>query len=184
MRMIPSTPHRTESRAELRIFDRLKAAFADDVDLRLTAFHSLNLTCHRYKRFGEIDFLLVGRPGIFVLEVKGGGISCRGGVWYTSNRSGDKMQPRESPFVQAESALHGLCEKLRASLPASVWSDFTVGYGVIFPDSDWDLAGAEWDEAMLADARTSRNIEGWLSRLFRHWHQRDPGGNGSQEIKR
>jgi hypothetical protein len=79
MQMIPATPHfDTQSRAELVVFDRLKAAFARDDGLRLTAFHSLNLTHHAYKRFGEIDFVIVGRPGILVLEVKGGGghLSC------------------------------------------------------------------------------------------------------------
>jgi len=72
MRMLPSTPYRTGSRAELKVFDRLRATFADRADWHLTALHSLNLPSHAYKRFGEIDFVLVGRPGLFVLEVKGG----------------------------------------------------------------------------------------------------------------
>ena len=38
MQMIPATPHDTHSRAELLVFDRLKAAFGHDSQLRLTAF--------------------------------------------------------------------------------------------------------------------------------------------------
>ena len=175
MRMIPSTPHRTESQAERRIFDRLNASFANDGRLGLTAFHSLNLTHHEYKRFGEIDFLIVGRAGIYVLEIKGGGVACRNGLWYSIDRSGQENPLKESPFRQAESALHGLLKKLKAGLPESVWSSFTYGYGVIFPDCDWTIASAEWDTAMLADARTSRNLERWLGDLFGYWRQRDTG---------
>ncbi len=78
MRMIPSFPHKTDSSGEWRVFDRLRTAFEHDTDSDLSAFHSLNLTRHAYKRFGEIDFVIVGGPGVLVLEVKGGGISCHG----------------------------------------------------------------------------------------------------------
>ena len=35
------------------------------------AMHSLNLPRHEPKRFGEIDFIVCGPDGVFVLEVKG-----------------------------------------------------------------------------------------------------------------
>jgi len=82
---------------------------------------------------------------------------------------------KESPFRQAELALHGLMEKLRTALPDAVLSQFTIGYGVVFPDCDWNVTSAEWDKAMLADRRTCRNLERWLSGLFRHWRERDSG---------
>jgi len=172
MRMLPSTPYRTGSRAEIKVFDRLRAAFADRADWHLTALHSLNLPSHAYKRFGEIDFVLVGRPGLFVLEVKGGGVACHQGIWSTINRQGERQTLPESPFRQAESALHALVERLERRLGATVIAHFPIGYGVIFPDCDWDLTGAEWDPALLADARAARNLERWLEGLFRHWHQR------------
>ncbi len=174
MQMIPAPPHDTQSRAELVVFDRLKAAFAHDDGHRLTAFHSLNLTRHAYKRFGEIDFLIVGRPGILVLEVKGGGVACRAGVWEYRGRSGGVHASPEGPFRQAQSALHGLMDKIQGGLPGSVWSRFTIGHGVIFPDCDWDQGGSEWDPEMLADARTSRNLEPWLTKLFAYWRRKDP----------
>ena len=174
MQMIPATPHDTHSRAELLVFDRLKAAFVHDTQLRLTAFHSLNLTHHAYKRFGEIDFLIVGRPGILVLEVKGGGVACRNGVWEYTDRTGLAHRSPEGPFRQAQSALHGLMDKLKGGLPESVWSSFTIGHAVVFPDCDWEVAGAEWDPEMLADARTSRNLERWLTGLFAYWRRKDP----------
>jgi hypothetical protein len=174
MQMIPATPHDTRSRAELLVFDRLKAAFAHDDGHRLTAFHSLNLTHHAYKRFGEIDFLIVGRPGILVLEVKGSGVACHAGVWEYRGRSGEAHASPEGPFRQAQSAMHALMDKLKGGLPGSVWSPFTVGFGVLFPDCDWNQAGSEWDPEMLADARTSRNLERWLTKLFEYWRRKDP----------
>ena len=172
MRMLPSSPYHTGSRAEFKVFDRLRAAFANRADWHLTALHSLNLPNHAYKRFGEIDFVLVGRPGLFVLEVKGGGVACHQGVWSTINRQGERQTLRESPFRQAESALHALVERLERHLGATLVGRFPIGYGVIFPDCDWDLTGAEWDRALLADARAGRNLERWLEGLFRHWHLR------------
>ena len=173
MQLIPAIPQRTDSKAELRVFDRLREAFATHPELELTAYHSLNLTHHDYKRFGEIDFLIVGRPGIFVLEVKGGGVSCHNGLWSYRNRYGQTTASPEGPFRQAESALQGLMAKLRRQLPEQSLKRFTIGYGVLFPDGDPPPAGSEWDPAMLADARGSRNLERWLQALFHYWRQRD-----------
>lgn len=176
MLMIPETPHGTHSQAEKRLFDRLRAACADEQNGSLAAYHSLNLTRHAYKRFGEIDFLICGAPGIFVLEVKGGRIACQDGVWQYTNRYGVVSESVEGPFRQAESALHGLMANLRTNLPECAVSQFTIGYGVVFPDCEWRVAGAEWDPHVLADAHGLRDFERWLHKLFQYWRNKD-GGN-------
>ena len=168
MRMVPASPHDTGSQAEKRIFERLRAAFDD----RYAAFHSLRPTRHPRKRFPEIDFVICGPEGLYAIEVKGGRIACRDGVWHYQDRSGRTTRSHEGPFRQAETALHGLMEDLRANLPASVLDRFTIGYGVVFPDCEWSNAGAEWEPAMLADMRRSRDLEGWLCGLFEHWRAR------------
>lgn len=175
MKMIPSYPHKTESGAERQVFDRLRKAFEDDPESRLTAFHSLNLTRHDYKRFGEIDFVIVGTTGVLVLEVKGGGISCHDGVWSSTDRTGRENRLHESPFRQAESAMHGLRKRVESALPPALWAQLTWGYGVVFPDCDWSVSGAEWDPAMVADASTMRTMERWISGLFRYWRGRNQG---------
>lgn len=169
MRMIPDTPYATRSNAEKRVFDRLRAAFNEPGSRDLVCYHSLNLTRHAYKRFGEVDFLICGREGLFVLEVKGGGVSCHDGVWAYTNRYGEISESWEGPFRQAESALHGLRGNLRACLPHNVVEQFTIGFGVVFPDCEWRTAGAEWDGRTLADARDFRDFEPWVRRLFRYW---------------
>jgi hypothetical protein len=175
MRMIPDTPHGTHSQAEKRVFDRLRAAFASEQDGVFTAYHSLNLTRHAYKRFGEIDFLICCPHGIFVLEVKGGRVGCHNGIWQYTNRYGDVTESNEGPFKQAESALHGLMANLRANLPDRVVAQFSIGYGVIFPDCEWPLSGAEWDAKTVADARDYKDIERWLEKLFQYWRGKDGG---------
>ena len=172
MRMIPSQPLNTSSRAELRVFDQLRATFSGADQNGWFAMHSLNLPRHVYKRFGEIDFVVCGPDGVFVLEVKGGGVSCRGGLWETTNRHGETDRLRESPFKQAEGALHGL----RGKLPALISNRFVVGYGVVMPDIESLPGGAEWDRAVLADARDFRQFEKWLTRLIRYWRAKDPRG--------
>jgi len=173
MRMIPASPHKTESTAERRIFDVLRRVFGGPNNSEFTAFHSLNLTRHVKKRFGEIDFLIVGPLGILVLEIKGGGVSCSEGVWYYTNRNGNVDTNFEGPFKQAESALHGLMIKVREKLPHAVTESFSIGFGVVLPDCRLAASGAEWDPQMVCDDGAHKEMERWLKGLFRYWRAND-----------
>ena len=177
MRMVPSSPYSTGSQAEKRIFDRLRRAFDD----RWVACHSLKPVRHPHKRFPEIDFVVCGPEGLYALEVKGGRVACREGVWQYEDRYGRRSESQEGPFRQAETALHGLMEDLRAGLPGGALDRITVGYGVLFPDCDFRTESVEWDRAMVADARASRDLEGWLRRLFAYWRERDGGSGRTDE---
>ena len=167
--MIPTQPLGTSSNAEMRTFDQLRAAFSGPDQNAWFAMHSLNLPRHEYKRFGEIDFVVCGPDGLFVLEIKGGGVSCQEGIWETTNRFGDTDRLRESPFKQAEGALHGLRQKL----PDSLSNAFVAGYGVVMPDVERLPDSAEWDCAVLADGRDFRQFEKWLKRFIGYWRAKD-----------
>ncbi len=169
MRMIPATPYNTHSQAERKVFDCLRSMREEPGAPPLTAFHSLNLTRHARKRFGEIDFLVFGQQGLFVLEVKGGRVACADGRWTITDRNDREQKGIESPFRQAESALHGLMTRLRSEFTKDFLDQFVIGYGVIFPDCDWPRMGAEWDAALLADARGFRGFDDWLRQLFSYW---------------
>ena len=177
MRMVPSAPHETGSQAEKRVFERLRHVLDDS----WVACHSLKPTRHPHKRFPEIDFVLCGPEGLYVLEVKGGRVACRDGVWRYEDRYGRAAESWEGPFRQAETALHGLMDDLRASLRAGILDRFTVGYGVVFPDCEFASESAEWDRAMVADGRASRDLEGWLRRLFAYWRDRHGRAAGPDE---
>ena len=174
MRMVPRSPYETGSQAEKRIFEGLRSAF----DARFAAYHSLRPTRHPRKRFPEIDFVVCGPDGLYVLEVKGGRVACRDGVWRYEDRYGRTVESQEGPLRQAESALHGLLADLRANLSDEILERLTVGYGAVFPDCGFAHDGAEWDQALVADARACRDLESWLGRLFAFWrrrHGRVPG---------
>src|SRR4051794_16284277 len=98
--MIPSVARdANHSRAELLLFDALREA-----DLPgWTAFHSLNVSDHEYKRWGELDFVLLSPYGLFAIEVKGGGVSCHEGLWTYTDRNGLEHRSSEGPFRQAGS---------------------------------------------------------------------------------
>lgn len=174
--MIPDTPYGTHSQAEKKVFDRLRAVSFDEKHGAYTVFHSLNLTRHAYKRFGEIDFLILCPLGIYAIEVKGGGVSSKNGQWTTTNRYGEVKTLNESPFKQAETALHGLMDNLRSKFPPHVISQLTIGYGVITPDCPSPAASSEWDPHTIADVRSYKNLERWLRKLFQYWRSKD-GGN-------
>ncbi|MCG7927877.1 MAG: NERD domain-containing protein [Candidatus Thiodiazotropha taylori] len=179
MRMIPSQPLATDSKLEPQVFDQLRLAFSGGDKNGWFAMHSLNLPRHEYKRFGEIDFVVCGPEGLFVLEVKGGRVSCHDGIWETTNRYGETDRLKESPFSQANSALHGLLKKL----PDTISKAFVVGYGVIMPGVERLPDSAEWDRAVLADGRDFRQFEKWLERFIRHWRAKDtnkPAASPSQ----
>lgn len=174
MKMTPPYPHETGSMAEKKVFDRLKNIFNGPNDPPITAFHSLNVTDHHRKRFGEIDFLLWGPSGLFVLEVKGGQVKCRQGVWTFENRYNVKTSSSHGPFKQAHGALQGLVTKLKKEFGHKAIASLTIGYGVIFPDCQWPVDSSEWDNATWLDARGINGIKQWLLDLFDYWRNRSP----------
>lgn len=140
-----------------------------------TAYYSLNLPSHRYKQWCELDFVLVGPPGLLVLEVKGGGVSCHDGIWRFSDRFGHVHTRREGPFDQARSGAFALRERIEASLGKGWARCARFGWGVCFPDSSWEVLSAECPEEIVFDCRNSWTRSGlreFLAGLARFWTER------------
>jgi hypothetical protein len=135
----PSTEPWANSKAERLVFDRLKRAFGNHSGY--VAYHSLNLTRHAKKCFGEIDFLICCPLGMYVLEVKGGRVSCKDGEWNFTDKNGNTTPSREGPFKQAQSALHGLRDRMKEVIPAKFTDEFCIGYCVILPDCELSVVG-------------------------------------------
>ncbi len=168
MQLIPSKPYPTKSRAELRVFDKLRESFVHDSSY--LAFHSLNLTNHATKRFGEVDFVLVTKFGLFVLEIKGGGIRRTNGVWYTVNKY-QEIDRIQDPFRQAETALHAIRKAIQQSGEFSQ-ARIPVGFGVVFPDVEWHQNSPEWDRQTICDCNNIKTFERWLNRFFYYWQSK------------
>ena len=94
-----------KSSGEKQIFEILqKSSFTKDWII----LHSLNLSQHTVRLYGEIDFLLlIPQAGIYVMEVKGGDVRCHDGVWYFTDRYGNTNK-NKSPFNQARDAMFSL----------------------------------------------------------------------------
>ena len=155
MQIIPSHPHKTGSTAEIRFFDVLHEAFPRDDSF--VAFHSLNLTHHRDKRFGEADFIIVCEFGLFVLEVKGGGVGVLDGGWHSRDKNKDKHFI-QNPFRQAEGAMHAIVGAIKEHFKqASI--NIPYGFGVVLPDVIWNVSSAEWAPVTVCDSINIRNLE-------------------------
>lgn len=164
----PNIPPDTESQAEKTIFRKFKEELPDS---EWVVLHSLGLTIHDRKPWAEIDFVLIGPPGVFCLEVKGGTISREGRVWTTTTRAGRTSPLRESPFAQAGSAAAALHRFLRAAVP--VIRSSVTGYGVMFPDVTFRVEGPDIDPALLFDARdVPLPARAFVERLADHWRAR------------
>jgi hypothetical protein len=167
VKLVPSRPYNTKSRAEIPVFDELaKAEFGDHYPV---AFHSMLLTDHAKKRVGEADFVIVSKYGLFVLEVKGGSISVVDGVWYTTGRK----KLKEPPFKQADTAVHAINAKIKKFV-ATDEVRIPLGYAVVFPDTIWSQMGAEWDREMICDMEDFTSFNHWLKELFEYWNYQRP----------
>lgn len=178
-RMIPPTvAAHTRSGAERRLFDRIQNELGDE----WIVLHSLGLTIHDRKPWAEIDFVLIGPPGVFCLEVKGGLVTREAGTWYTTPQRGDGAGRRnplnESPFEQAGSAAAKLYSWLEPRVPELGKS--VTGYAVATPDVEWTVHGPDIDRALVYDHRDSlepfsafmdRVASRWNERVGRGWHR-------------
>lgn len=109
-RLLPAQVVPDAPLSEKRVFDLLRA-IPDRPSW--TILHSLGLSSGLTGHHGEIDFLAVipGR-GLLCLEVKGGGVSCVDGRWWTTDRGGRRHELRRSPVEQAKQGIW----KLRTAL--------------------------------------------------------------------
>ncbi|KRD41327.1 hypothetical protein ASE38_17105 [Cellulomonas sp. Root930] len=156
-----------ESAAELRV-----ARLLDQVDLGepATCFYSVHLPRHEYKRMSEIDFLLVLNDVVLVLEIKGGRLARRDGLWTFTDRYGEVHEKREGPFEQARTAMFAIEADLRRRIPG-----LGVAFGSVVITPDQALApDLEWEpvEHLGPGSMTVAALGAGLTAAARHWRDR------------
>ena len=163
--MIPDqVSDHVKSSAERRMFDRIRNGLGDD----WTALHSLGIAHHSTKPWAEIDFVLIGPPGVICLEVKGGRISREAGEWIFTNGAGNQNKKREGPFEQVGSASSALHNWLRSHVEG-LRSHF-VAYGVATPDSPWRVTGPDIEPKLVYDETSAEApFEDFIDRVVEHW---------------
>ena len=139
-----------------------------------TVFHSVNLPEHQYKQWAEIDFLLITKKGILVIEVKGGGVSRRNGVWIFTDRFGNKHEKNEGPDEQAKTAMYALKDKLEKNLMIKNFNKIPFGWAVIFPDIDFAAHTLELPNEIVCDINSmnSSGFESFINRSYNFWKKK------------
>ena len=107
-KMIPKIISESASIAEKKVFFELERLNDD-----YTIFHSVNLPKHLYKIEGEIDFVIICKLGILCLEVKGGNVDRKDGIWKFTDRNGNVNEKSEGPYEQVEGNMYTLMKYLK-----------------------------------------------------------------------
>jgi hypothetical protein len=146
------------------------------------AVHSVNLPEHEYKRWGEVDFIVVSNAGVTLLEVKGGVVTLAGKEWRYENARGQAIISTEGPARQALSAAIAL-EKL---LTDHIGRKIRCRWGVVFPLCSFKKELAELPPSRLADIQTCRDDQlfaAWLSKIPFDQHRAADFALGDDEIE-
>lgn len=172
--MVPDFIDRDANSGERRVFQRLRR----DVPDNASVLHSLTLSNHPHKLVGEADFVVVSPLGVFVLEVKGGGVRCERGTWYFTTREG-VLTKKEGPWQQAKSAMFAV----REVLEKNHFTHALVGYGVVLPDETFLATGPELPQEVLHDRRhAGQSIAAFLERLTTYWTAKHHA-SGRREVR-
>jgi ATP:corrinoid adenosyltransferase len=138
----PRISNYVESKAEHMVFNSFRK---DKRCSEWIIIHSLMLNEHHLRKYGEIDFLVIAPgKGLFVLEVKGGRVYKKKGVFYHTGRQGKVSESSKSAFVQVRENVHSLRQYISLYFANdSKLSDILIGQGVIFPQCTYATKGPE-----------------------------------------
>lgn len=183
--LIPDTP-KDCTRSERIVYQRLGA----ELDKDWIILHSLGLTDHATKRRGEADIVVLGTQGVFVLEVKGGHVSCKDGKWYFGTPGDGVVEKYEDPWSQASGGMFALIKRIKKEAPDL--ESLLFGFGVVMPMERFTTRGEEFDLKVLLDKRDfGRSLLFYMGDLERRWRailaergQREPRRPTIQDIKR
>ncbi|QHF29307.1 nuclease-related domain-containing DEAD/DEAH box helicase [Pseudomonas sp. R32] len=139
-----------------------------ELDSEWIILHSLGLHGHESKIWGEADIVILSTKGFFSLEVKGGRVSCKDGVWQFGDPSRKSYSKKEDPWTQSKGTMFAV-RKLLNQID-SRFKDLLIGFGVVMPGERFTATGAEIEPAVLLDKREfSKDLGFYIGKLERHW---------------
>jgi hypothetical protein len=134
--------------------------FQNDPDTEdWVVLHSLALSKHTKRLYGEIDFLVLAPDlGVFCLEVKSGSVKRENGIWIFTNRYGESTTRTRGPFEQAQEGMFSLLESIRRKFGKEHrLSKVLFGFGVMFPHVIFPAEGPDQEGWQIYD-RDSRRL--------------------------
>ncbi len=139
-----------------------------ELDNEWIVLHSLGLHGHETKIWGEADVVVLSTRGFFALEVKGGRVACKDGVWQFGDPSRKSYSKTEDPWTQSKGTMFAVRKRL--SEADARFKDLLIGFGVVMPGERFTTTGAEIEPAVLLDKREFNNKLGfYIGKLERHW---------------
>ncbi len=154
------------------LFDIFKySPFAKD----WIVLHSLNLSEHNKRLYGEIDFLiLIPGGGIYVMEVKGGDVKCIGGVWYFTNKRNITDKSNVGPFNQARDAMYSLLNGIQNEFgKGHRLTRILLGFFCAFPQISFDKHSVEYEQWQILDKDTINvGLEHFFKNLVQQFIQK------------
>ena len=167
-KMIPSViAPEVKSTAEKRIFEWFKK---DPITEDWIVLHSLGITNHNKVIHGETDFfVLVPYKGLFALEVKGGRVQRKDGLWSYKDKYDNTTTKERGPFDQAWDGAFSITDDIKKKL------DYThkhlenvfFGIGVMFPDVEYETVGCDEAQWQVFDCNDGNNVGKYVLRLFK-----------------
>jgi hypothetical protein len=174
LKLLPPAILNKVSDAEQRVFSFLQQVSFGPSDV---ALHSLNIGHHEYKRWGEADFVIISTRGILLLEVKGGRVACKNGVWEFTNRNDETNAKKEGPAAQASSAFFSLEKNYLKPKFFRELAGIPMGFGVVLCDvprltSTGASTLPELPDEITAyknDCSGHNSFRDYLEKAFDHW---------------
>ena len=133
--------------------------------------HSLGIAHHEKNIFGEIDFVIISTEGILCIEVKGGQVYRKDGIWCFKNRFGQENTKNTGPFEQAQGNMQSLRGELKKRLDKGD-SIVRCQYAccVMTPDSCINETGVDIIPEVLFDGNQTKNdIKQFFDKSFLYW---------------
>lgn len=178
--MIPPFCSPNATFTEQQIFNEIKNMKTKEV---IYCFQSIGLERHGTKEHAECDFVLMTPRGVFCLEVKGGAIQRKNGIWKIG--SGERSYTTtEGPFKQAEGCRWAVLNHLQEQRVLSR-KDALFGWGVILPSVVFDYQDAEWGQDVVYDLRDQKSpFSVYLKRLETYFElkRKEKGGRSTPPL--
>ena len=140
--------------------------------------HSLNLSQHAVRLYGEIDFLiLIPEGGIYVMEVKGGDVKCVDGVWHYKNKFNVINTSNVGPFNQARDAMFSLRSAIEKEFgKGHRFTKILLGFLCAFPHISFDKHSVEYEPWQILDKDSIQiGTENFFKNLVREFIQKYKG---------
>lgn len=161
--LVPEVPKEC-TRSERMVYEKLGRDLPDD----WVVLHSLGLPGHETKFWGEADIVVLSSKGFFALEIKGGKVECRDGIWYFGEPGKKGYTKKEDPWTQAKGTMVAIMKKLKETEPE--FGDVLFGFGVVMPMEHFTATGAEIMPEVLLDKRDlHKNMMRYISLIGHFW---------------